>query len=332
MKKIFLILSTIILITVMSLLIFNNQEKVKYVEYNGYKLALSVDGENVDTLPSGKFFLVNYECNNGAILTWDYETSTLTFDNYEVNDACSLEFESSPTIYDLVEIGDYISYTGNNGCSGDQCSGWNAKQTATDIYENYGYCYSSSNKFYVYGWRVLYKDDNSVYIVSAGSPECVAGTSSDSTSTISSLNTAALNYCNSSYLSGGTCDSTTAHAFNGDDFYKFTSQYYGSAKARYLYSYNDGGTYGSPYCHNKYSTTYCGYNNDLIDNGGYYWFGSAYSSASTLYWYPDNRYVYGSTSADSSGIRPVLKLDSSIKATGGVGSITNPYTISERSS
>ena len=332
MKKISLILSIIIISTITSLVIFNNDNNTKYIEYNGSKLALFVNGEKTDTLPSGNYFLVDYTCGNGSTLTWDRTTSTLTFDNQYVNDTCSLSFESSPKLFDLVNIGDYISYTADssNGCTDNQCSGWNANQTATDIYDNYGYCYDEDYKFYTYGWRVLHKTDNSVYIVSAGAPECVAGTSSNSTATIESLNTNALKYCHSSYLSGGICDSTTAHAFNGDDFYKFTGQYYGDANAKYLYSYNDGGTYGRPYCHGENSTTYCGYNNSIIDNGGYYWFGSAHSASNTLSWLPYTRYVSYRSSAITSGLRPVLKLDSSIIATGGAGSIDNPYTISIR--
>ena len=288
---------------------------------------LSNNKTNLDT---GFYTLSNYTCDNNTTLTFDTYSRKLTASNI---DKCDLNFTktSNPKLYDIVEIGDYISYTGNNGCTGDQCSGWNANQTNTDIYDNYGYCSDFSYKFYTYGWRVLHKTDNSVYIVSAGSPECVTGTSNNSTATISSLNTAALNYCNNSYLSEGTCDATTAHAFNGDDFYKFTSQYYGTANARYLYSYNDGGTYGRLYCNGKNSNQYCGYNNSLIDNGGYYWFGSAYSSSNTLDWYPYYRNVNNNGSANADGVRPVLKLDSSILATGGVGTIDNPYTISERS-
>ena len=332
MKKIYVLLGIVIVGIISLIMINHNQNELKYIEYNGFKLALSVDGDNVTQMPSGNYFLVSYECDNGTILTWDRDTSTLVSDNINVNDSCYLEFESSPLLYDLVSIGDYISYTGDstNGCSSSKCSGWNANQRATDIYDNYGYCYSSGYKYYVYGWRVIHKTDSSVYIVSAGSPECVAGTSSNSEATKSSLNTAALKYCNTSYLSGGVCDTTTAHALNGDDFYKFTSQYYGSSNGRYLYSYNDGGIYGSSYCYSKYSNTYCGYNNDIIDNGGYYWFGSGYSSKYTLYWDPCTRSVFYASGSNTIGVRPVLKLDSSIQATGGMGTMTNPYTISER--
>ena len=320
------------MIGIISLIMINhNQTKLKYIEYNGFKLALSVDGNNVTEMPSGNYFLVSYECSNGTILTWDRDTSTLVSDNINVNDSCYLEFESSPLLYDLVSIGDYIEYTGNNGCSGNQCSGWNASQTATDNYDNYGYCYSSNYKYYVYGWRVIHKTDNSVYIVSAGSPECVTGTAGNLESTKNSINSAALKYCNTSYLSGGVCDETTAHAINGDDFYKFTSQYYGSG--RYLYYYNDGGTYGTPYCYYKSSETYCGYNNDLIDNGGDYWFAGGTSSSSPIEWDPITRTIVSITSASSTstnGVRPVLKLDSSIRATGGTGTMTDPYTMTER--
>ena len=337
MKKIYLILSMIVLTISVSLLIVNNEKKTYFIEYNGIKLALSVDGEKVKQMPTGKYFLVNYECNQGTELTWDYETSKLTSSNYNINDSCTLEFSSSPKLYDLVNIGDYISYTGDytNGCVEPQCSGFNANQgtSETGEFDTYGYCFSDENKFYTYGWRILHKDssDNTVYIVSAGAPECVAVTSSDSTATIASLKTASLKYCNNKYLSGGVCNETTVHPFNGDDFYKFTSQYYGSSNARYLYSYNDGGTYGNPQCWAVYSSKYCGYNNDLVDNGGCYWFGSAYDSSYTLLWTPGNRIVtYSISSTIAYGLRPVLKLDSSIQATGGAGTMTNPYTISER--
>jgi len=330
MKKIYLILISITIILSIHLLIFNNKEKTTYIEYNGYKLALSVDGEEATTIPTGKYFLVNYTCSNGTILSWNYDNSTLTSNNYNISDTCSLTFESSPNLYDLVNIGDYISYTGNNNCTGNQCSGWNANQINTDIYDNFGYCILGDYKFNTYGWRVLYKLDNYVYIVSAGSPECVTGTSSDSAATISSLNTATLNYCNTSFLSNGICDITTAHAFNGDDFYKFTSQYYGTDNARYLYSYNDGGTYGTPACYGVKNSQYCGYNNNLVDNGGFYWFGSAFSSVSMLLWDPE-RYIRDNSNAIKIGVRPVLKLDSSILATGGAGTMDNPYTISTRS-
>ena len=271
---------------------------------------------------------MDYTCTNGTILNWDYDNSTLTSDNYSINDTCLLSFESRPRLYDLVNLGDYISYTGNNGCSGDQCSGWNASQTAIDTYENFGYCKDENYKYIVYGWRVLHKTDNSVYIVSAGAPECRTGTASNSTTTKNNVNTVALKYCNASYASGGLCDATTAYGFNGDDFYKFNTQYYGSENARYLYDWNDGGTYGTPYCSAQTSNEYCGYNNDIIDNGGHYWFGSRASSVYTLAWYPASRKVSYTESAVSYGVRPVIKLDASILATGGGGTMTNPYTIS----
>lgn len=332
MKKVYIILGVIIVIVSTILLIFTNQNKNQYVNYNGMQLALLVDGEKVNTLPTGKYFLISYSCNNDTELIWDYDTSTLKSKNISINDSCTLEFESSPKLYDLVELGDYISYTGDstNGCSGNQCSGWNASQTNTDVYENYGYCYSANYKYYVYGWRVLYKTDNSVYIVSAGAPECVAGTSDDPTTNKTNLNTAALKYCNVLYLDGGECTTDTAHALNGKDFTLFTSQYNGSSNVRYLNAYEDSNASSSTTCNKAGQTRNCGYNNYVIDNGGYYWFSSAASATETFFWYPRYRYVDTFSSDYAHGVRPVLKLDSSILATGGAGTMTNPYTISHR--
>ena len=285
--------------------------------------------DNSTTLNDGFYTLSSYNCDNNSTITFAPYSRKLMSSGV---DKCNLNFtkQSNPKLYDIVQIGDYILYEGNNGCSGIQCAGWNANQTATDTYANYGYCHNDEYKFITYGWRVLYKTDNSVYIVSAGAPECRAGTSENSTTTKNNVNTVALKYCNASYASGGLCDATTARAFNGDDFYKFTSQYYGSANARYLYSYNDGGTYGSPNCWKSASSEYCGYNNNIIDNGGYYWFASTQASGYTMIWSPTYRYVSRTNSTNSHGVRPVIKLDASILATGGAGTITNPYIISTR--
>lgn len=330
MKKIYIYL-LVLAISVMSiLLIYNKENKTKYSNYNGIKMAIVVDGKKTDTLPTeGNYFLINYQCNNDSILTWDYNEKKLSFENHNTNDSCTLTFESSPKLYDLVKIGDYIAYTGdsNNGCNGNRCTGRNENQANINLYENYGYCSNENYKFTSYGWRVLYKEDNSVYIISGGAPECITSITNNSTQTIQNLNNASLKYCNGLYQSNGDCDYTTAHPFNASDFSKFTSQRYGVNNTRYLSS-----IYGSNYCYNKYSSTYCGYNDDVINNGSYYWFGSKYSTSNyyTLYRDPNARIIRYANGANSYGLRPVIKLDASIKTTGGYGTMTSPYTISER--
>mgnify|MGYP003303254776 CR=1 FL=1 len=72
-------------------------------------------------------------CSNKKVNSWLYEFVNFTETEGEL-------------LYDVVEIGDYIQYTGNNGCTGNQCSGWNANQTGTDLYEKYGY-YKDRSKF-----------------------------------------------------------------------------------------------------------------------------------------------------------------------------------------
>ena len=87
---------------------------------------------------------------------------------------------------------------------------------------------------------------------------------------------------------------------------------------------------GGVKCLDAFSNPVCGYNNDLIDNGGYYWFAARYSSSSTygVNWYPNDRYVYYSYTY-AYGLRPVISLSSSVIVTGGSGTMDDPYTISK---
>ena len=94
---------------------------------------------------------------------------------------------------------------------------------------------------------------------------------------------------------------------------------------------DSGGTLGTTlYCYNKYSYQECGYNNDLIDNGGYYWFAAKYSDSSAygVNWYPSYRRVYDNSLTYAHGLRPVISLSSSVTITGGSGTLTDPYQIS----
>ena len=216
--------------------------------------------------------------------------------------------------------GAYVKYTGNNGCSGKACEGQNANYVSDS---DMGYCFDSSTKFNVNGWRVAYSKDGTAYITSAGAPECmctnsrgVAGTScSDYETTagvpkhLANLNAKALTYCNSSYAYGGKCDSSSAWNMNDTDFQNITGDTLNVA-----YDENSG-------FYDSYS---------LINNGGFYWFATAYSASSTsaFYWVPDDQYVGNDSSAGAYGVRPVLRLASSVKVTGGSGTYEDPYTIS----
>ena len=203
-----------------------------------------------------------------------------------------------------------------------------------------GYCYSSNYKFYTTGWRVAYfldSDSDSIlepYIVSAGSPSCVTGTASDSSATITSLNIESIKYCNPNYAYGGGCQTTydtggsnyNTWTIKGLDYYQITLQLFGEGRRLYSYDTVTESSTGTT-CSLKYSTKACGYNNDLIDNGGYYWFGSAYSSTITLRWYPSTRSVDNNSSSIAFGGRSVVHLKSSIYVSGGSGTQSDPYII-----
>ena len=235
--------------------------------------------------------------------------------------------------------------------SRQSCLGQNARIDKDTSGYTYGYCYSVNYKYYTQGWRIAYIDDttNKAAIISAGSPECNSRTSSTNNETyIRTANANALKYCNPEFVDGDsngnkcTCTgidnnndgvyeqcssmSSDVWAINDDTFNKMTEQATGVTGGGYLYNSINGATK----CGGVYSTKVCGYNNNLIDNGGYYWFVSQYSSSSTygVYWDPNNRHVYSNTSTNAYGLRPVISLSSSVFVTGGKGTMDSPYTIS----
>ena len=188
----------------------------------------------------------------------------------------------------------------------------------------YGYCYSSSYRYYVSGWRIAYTQDNRAYIISAGSPECTTRRSvAGNTYYITDSYIDAKKYCNSSYVDDCASD-TDVHAINDTDYNLMTAEATNTTGG-YLYTSISGTTS----CGGEYSKEVCGYNNDLIDNGGYYWFAAAYSASYTygVYWYPYGRSVYYISNASAYGLRPVIRLSSSVYITGGSGTMDDPYTI-----
>ena len=236
----------------------------------------------------------------------------------------------------------------------NSCLGQNAREDIDANGNTYGYCYSANYKYYTTGWRIAYIDGNSKpVIVSAGSPECNSRVSSTANKKyIQTANAKALKYCNTNYVDGnctctdsnvdGLCDekSSDAWAINDTDFYNMTKAISRVGKRLTDGSStlgDSGGTLGNTlFCYNKYSREECGYNNDLIDNGGYYWFAAQYSSSSTngLNWAPIDRYVnrYSSNSDPVAyGLRPVISLSSSVYVTGGSGTVDDPYTIMKMS-
>ena len=303
--------------------------------------SITVNGNSNTSIPTtGSYNLTSYTCDNGSTLSWDPYSKELTIDRGLMsNEKCDLVFTTN-TDYPLLntmKVGDYVAYVGNNGCNngvegttggsnaeaGNSCKGENANQSLDNSNYTYGYCASSEFKFYTYGWRIAYIEDGSVYLVSAGAPECKTRISSTGNATfISEANTAALDYCNSTYAYGGTCNSNSAWAMGNEDFKKITNAISGTSS-------NLTSAYGSPYCYATHSQERCGYNNDLIDNGGYYWFAAYYgtSSAFGVHWYPYYRDVVTNANAYAYGLRPIIRLSSSVFVTGGDGTMNDPYQI-----
>ena len=301
--------------------------KEKEIKYNGNNLRVSIDGNTSETLPtSGSYYLASYSCkSSNTTLKWDRTNYKLIVDNDGKSSgvSCYLDFQSHPKLNDML-VGSYVKYTGNNGCTGKSCEGQNANYVSDD---DMGYCDNSSNRFIVNGWRVAYQKDGSAYLISAGSPECMctnsdgtAGTSCNSYEStngvpqhLANLNSHALAYCNQDYAYNGACDSTSSWNMNDSDYQEIN----GSRKSL-------------SNCSSSYRKKYCGVSYDLIDNGGYYWFATPYSSSSTnaFYWYSGNRSVnHYLSSIHANGLRPVLRLQSSVVVLSGEGTYTDPFVI-----
>ena len=215
-----------------------------------------------------------------------------------------------------MSVGSYVKYVGNNGCIGKSCEGENANYVSDD---DMGYCNSSLQKFKVNGWRIAYIEDDSVYLVSAGAPECVCtgvdgslGDKCDGYDTtigvqqhIDNLNEAALKYCNNTYVDGGVCNSDNTWNFNDIDFKKISGY---SLRDKF----NKDGDYSS---------------NDLINNGSAYWFSTAKEMDLSYFWSQKSNVIDVSRSDSVLGVRPVIKLKSSIVVTGGNGTYHEPYVI-----
>ena len=313
--------------------------------------SIKINNVTSNSLPTSGLYDMTYTCSKGSQLEWEPYSKSIIYKSVSyVKDSCSLNFTTSTTKKYLNEmpVGSYVAYTGDNGCNNTTtvngltaCSGKNENATTTHM----GYCsgpgYTDYYKYYVQGWRIAYIDDdtNKVALISAGSPECITNNSSiNNTTYIQTANKLALKYCNSAFVDGNctctgssticTTPSTDAWAINDDTFNKMTEQATKVEGGGYLYNSIDGATK----CGGVFSTKVCGYNNDLIDNGGYYWFASYNPSSSTngVYWSPVNRIVISDSllsGGSAAGLRPVISLSSSVFVTGGKGTIDAPYTI-----
>jgi len=326
-----------------------NNKLIEKVEIEGDYFALLVDGKKSSNLPSAGVYLIDYTCDNNSKIEWDRSTGKLSISkNTSVVENCSLTFKTYPLVSELPQ-GSYIAYEGNNGClrngtatksvttsgqgkneNSNSCLGYNANANSDgskdSSYGMYGYCYSNAYRYYVSGWRIAYTKDNRAYIISAGSPECTTRRNSvnGNTDYITDSYLDAKKYCNSKFVDDCTSD-TDVHAINDTD-YKLMTAEATNTTGGYFYISISGGIK----CGSVYSKERCGYNNDLIDNGGYYWFAAAYSasSANGVYWAPTYRYVRGNLNDTSAyGLRPVIRLSSSVYVTGGNGTMDDPYTI-----
>ena len=299
-KKTFIIITCLLLITV-AYYKFSSNKTTKKISYNGSSLLVNIDGVYSEKIPtSGDYYLTSYKCSNSNTkVSWDNDEKALSFSNgiNEGGISCSLNFSTEFLLSD-VEVGSYVKY-----CVDDNCEFNNANYVSdTDM----GYCgYNSDRKFTSNGFRVAYVKYGSVYLISGGALSC-----GDYESLID-----VDKYCNKDLVYQGKCNSNNIRFMNSSDFINIIDYEYGHGSIDKISS-----------CSNKLNDEKCGYNNTIIDNGGFYWFNSI-DDDNYYYWDADNRGVGVTDSKYEMGTRVIIKLSTSLVVESGTGTIDDPYVI-----
>ncbi len=281
-------------------------------------------GSSVTITPNGtkSLYGVNITCDEGIDGSVNPTTGVFTLTETTNSGNCNISLEKN-YLSSIAEQGDYINYVGNNECPNDNaCAGCNAiTTTAGSSCAASGYCASSSYAFTAYGWRIAYIDNNgtvsnyaddSVYITTGGSPECLTSTASAPEANIIAFDSAALKYCNSLYAYSGECNSNSAWNMNDTDFQNILG--------------NNGSTLSS--CRAAASVA-CGNANTITANNGMYWFSGAYSDTATYFWQGYSyEYVTSIATAISKGVRPVIRLYTGTTYSSGDGeSNSTPFVL-----
>ena len=209
-----------------------------------------------------------------------------------------------------VRKGSYVKYVGSNGCVEEQCSGKNVNSFVSNGEENNtdkGYCGKDDTSFTNDGWRVAYVNNGYPYLISAGALECVSQEEMDNSQFIKKLNDVASLYCNMDYSYRGVCDANSVWAMNGEDYYHVI-----------------GSRMSDEICVENNNDLSCGYQNDLVDIGSYYWLSSVIKTHVVYY---QSHSFYSDVNDLSKGVRPIIKLSDSVVVYQGTGTQDDPYLI-----
>lgn len=231
--------------------------------------------------------------------------------------------------------------------SPNSCYGENAREDLDKSGYTYGFCGNKNNKYYVSGWRIAYISNGNVYLISAGAPECILGSINNIKAFSGVLNASAIKYCNSKFVDGnckcisnnfGQCDNDSSKmsgvwAINNSTFFEITNYISKGYGKKITNNASKLGVIGpnldKTYCYGSNAYMECGYNNDLLDIGGSYFFDNDYGvdSKNFVFWNSNIRGIGLINKDYVSGLRPVIRLKSNVYVTGGAGTMDDPYTI-----
>ena len=230
----------------------------------------------------------------------------------------SYNFDESTGVYSLSGNATQRSWVSTSASIAES-----TRYTCMNVDDSLATCTSLVEVDSIYdGYRALVYQYDSSYERTVGVPKHIAN-----------LDAQALKYCNEEFAYGGVCNSSSTWAMDDNDFEMITSLDFLS-------------------CRNILYDGMCGKGNSLIDNGGFYWFSSTFSTVyvggetiivdeSTEYdaasamalgvvWDDSSGvgdYYSASYTTVGNGIRPVIRLKSSIIVVSGSGTYEDPYVL-----
>ncbi len=221
---------------------------------------------------------------------------------YDEGDVDNSDLVSNYELLSNVKVGSYVRF---DKCSIDNCDGDNANYKNDD---DMGFCYSVNTKYKTNGFRVAYVKNDIVYLISAGGIDCYKNSGVNNTSSmIDDLDKIALKYCDDKYIYDGKCNNNI-WSVNVDDFKNITD-------------------IDLSECSDSNNMN-CGYGNDLINNGGYYWIISNDNGLRQNFWNPLNNSISSTSKLEQEyGVRVVMKLKEGLYVKNGNGTYTNPFVI-----
>ena len=123
MRKKYILIIIFLLILTSLIVVIINKNTEEYIMQDGIMLALTLDGETIDSYPEGKNYFVDIDCENG-VGTWLVEEWKLAVEEVTGNVVCNIDFTSSPKTLKVETESKATTRSNGYRYSGKQPNNW----------------------------------------------------------------------------------------------------------------------------------------------------------------------------------------------------------------